>query len=367
MLVLVIGDLHLPFRAHDLPQRFKKLLVPGKIQQIICTGNVCDKETYDYLRTIAGDVHVVKGDFDENPHFPQSITIHHPPLRIGVLHGHQVIPLGDADALAALARAMDVDILLSGGTHRFDAFEVEGRFFVNPGSATGAWSSVWPIVDEAALKAKREKEEKEAAKGAEDAVGKEKEGTAGADVEKGKGEKEEVEKEADVSAAEKTDKDAAAEEVPDAKDPSAKTEPQPEAPSDSSKDEKAGEGVEPTLDSKAEGEDVVPSAEAAAPVPAKDAEADKEAAAKRATREALVPPQAAEPVPSFALLDIQGSLVVTYVYQLINGEVRVDKLEYRKPMPLQTQDGPAGSAQGGAGMMVGQEGVAVGGNRFGSR
>lgn len=59
------GDLHLPFRAHDLPAKFRKLLVPGKIQQIICTGNVCDKETYDYLRTVAGDVHVVRGDYDE--------------------------------------------------------------------------------------------------------------------------------------------------------------------------------------------------------------------------------------------------------------------------------------------------------------
>ena len=35
MLVLVIGDLHIPFRAHDLPAKFKKLLVPGKIQQVI--------------------------------------------------------------------------------------------------------------------------------------------------------------------------------------------------------------------------------------------------------------------------------------------------------------------------------------------
>ena len=39
--------------------------VPGKIQQIICTGNVCDKETYDYLRTVAADVNVVRGDYDE--------------------------------------------------------------------------------------------------------------------------------------------------------------------------------------------------------------------------------------------------------------------------------------------------------------
>lgn len=27
MLVLVIGDLHIPSRAHDLPNKFKKLLV----------------------------------------------------------------------------------------------------------------------------------------------------------------------------------------------------------------------------------------------------------------------------------------------------------------------------------------------------
>lgn len=65
VLVLVIGDLHIPHRIHDLPSKFKKLLVPGKIQQILCTGNVCDRETYEYLRTVAADVHVVRGDYDE--------------------------------------------------------------------------------------------------------------------------------------------------------------------------------------------------------------------------------------------------------------------------------------------------------------
>lgn len=65
VLVLVIGDLHIPHRTFDLPAKFKKLLLPGKIQQIICTGNVCDKETLDYLRGIAPDVHVVRGDYDE--------------------------------------------------------------------------------------------------------------------------------------------------------------------------------------------------------------------------------------------------------------------------------------------------------------
>jgi vacuolar protein sorting-associated protein 29 len=43
-----------------------------------------------------------------------------------------------------------------------------------------------------------------------------------------------------------------------------------------------------------------------------------------------------DPIPSFALMDIQGSVVVTYVYQLIEGEVRVEKIEWRKetePLP----------------------------------
>ena len=37
-----------------------------------------------------------------------------------------------------------------------------------------------------------------------------------------------------------------------------------------------------------------------------------------------------EPTPTFALMDIQGPVVVTYVYQLVEGEVRVEKIEYRK-------------------------------------
>lgn len=157
MLVLVIGDLHIPFRAHDLPAKFKKLLVPGKIQQIICTGNVCNTDYLHYLRTIAGDVHLVKGDYDDNPHFPSSLILNHAPLRIGVLHGHQVVPAGDTQSLAAVARAMDVDILLTGHTHRFEAFELEGRFFVNPGSATGAWHPTWPLRDPASVAALADK------------------------------------------------------------------------------------------------------------------------------------------------------------------------------------------------------------------
>jgi vacuolar protein sorting-associated protein 29 len=65
VLILIIGDLHIPSRAPSVPAKFKKLLVPGKIQQTICTGNITDRETYDFLRSVSPDIHIVKGDFDD--------------------------------------------------------------------------------------------------------------------------------------------------------------------------------------------------------------------------------------------------------------------------------------------------------------
>ena len=49
--------------------------------------------------------------------FPYSLTIQHSPIRIGVIHGHQSIPVGDLDALGSVARQMDVDVLVSGSLH----------------------------------------------------------------------------------------------------------------------------------------------------------------------------------------------------------------------------------------------------------
>ena len=37
---------------------------------------------------------------------------------------------------------MDCDILITGHTHKFEAYEQEGKFYVNPGSATGAYSAL---------------------------------------------------------------------------------------------------------------------------------------------------------------------------------------------------------------------------------
>ena len=104
MLVLVLGDLHIPHRASALPAKFKKLLVPGRIQHILCTGNLCTKETVDYLKTLASDVHVVRGDFEENTNYPEQKVVTVGQFRIGVCHGHQVVPWGDQESLALINR-----------------------------------------------------------------------------------------------------------------------------------------------------------------------------------------------------------------------------------------------------------------------
>ena len=147
VLVLVIGDMHIPHRGADLPKKFKALLQPGKIQHVLCTGNVVDKLTYDYLRTLASDVHVVRGDFDDGTFLPnvadglpETKTVKIGQFQLGLCHGHQVVPWGDSEALGALQRQLDCDVLVSGHTHVFGAYEREGKLYINPGSATGAFS-----------------------------------------------------------------------------------------------------------------------------------------------------------------------------------------------------------------------------------
>ena len=36
-----------------------------KIQHVLCTGNLTTQDSYDYLKSLAADVHIVKGDFDD--------------------------------------------------------------------------------------------------------------------------------------------------------------------------------------------------------------------------------------------------------------------------------------------------------------
>lgn len=102
-----------------------------------------DKSTYELLRSIAPDLKIVKGRFDvEATSLPLSQVVTHGSLRIGFIEGFTLVST-EPDLLLAEANKLDVDVLCYGGTHRFDAFEYMDKFFVNPGSATGAYSTAW--------------------------------------------------------------------------------------------------------------------------------------------------------------------------------------------------------------------------------
>lgn len=59
-------------------------------------------------------------------------------LKVGLTHGHQIVPWGSRGNLSMLRRQLNVDILISGHTHVAEAYQYDGGIFLNPGSVTGA-------------------------------------------------------------------------------------------------------------------------------------------------------------------------------------------------------------------------------------
>ena len=85
------------------------------------------RETLDYLRYLCPDVHVTRGVFDDvnlaggsaSAALPERKVVSIGGWRIGLSHGHDVVPAGDLEAAAALQRQMDCDVLVLGNTHAF--------------------------------------------------------------------------------------------------------------------------------------------------------------------------------------------------------------------------------------------------------
>lgn len=257
--------------TQDVPPKFKKLLVAGKISQVLCLGNLTDKQTLDWLGSISPDLQLIRGDQDSQPQsliyssLPRSLdlevpggtnaskiyaslplfkTVTHGELKIGITASHNTLSLHDPDTQLIIARQLDVDILICGGAHRVEAFELDGKFFVSPGSATGAFA-VEKYTD-----------------GVDD------------------DEDEDDNEEAVVEEKEEVKEDDKKEDKEDKKEEE-----------DDKKEETNGEtnGDEAKIT------------------------------------------EPSEAIPSFCLLDIQGSVCVLYVYMYIDGDVKVDKISYRKP------------------------------------
>lgn len=140
-LVLVVSDMNVPFKINDIPAQFKTLLIPNKIQHVLSIGNMGSKESYDWLKSLSNDFHAVKGDLDDTNNLPETKVITIGDFKIGMIHGHQVLPWGDLEALSVIQRKLGCDILLSGHTHTNSVNVFDGKYYINPGSISGAFSN----------------------------------------------------------------------------------------------------------------------------------------------------------------------------------------------------------------------------------
>lgn len=108
------------------------MLVPNKMKYVICTGNV-GVDQYNELLTLAPNVHVVAGDYeDPSLSFPECQVLEVGQFRIGVMHGHQILPRGSKQAMARMRRKLGVDIFISGFTHQNEVSLHEGFYYINP-------------------------------------------------------------------------------------------------------------------------------------------------------------------------------------------------------------------------------------------
>ena len=139
-LVLVVGDMFVPQRSQDIDPQFKTILIPNKLQHVLSLGNIGSRESYDWLKSLSNDFHSVKGDFDEGD-MPEKKIVTIGEFKIGMIHGHQILPWGNTDSLSAIQRELDCDILLSGNTHEINVKVLDNKLYINPGSISGAFSN----------------------------------------------------------------------------------------------------------------------------------------------------------------------------------------------------------------------------------
>ena len=138
--MLVIGDTHIPRRAHDVPSRIKKELEAVYWDIVAFTGDLTTPDLIPWLKSLGAQLKIVRGNMDYLD-LPDSEMFRVKGLKIGLTHGDIVYPRGDVTQLTEVARRMNVDVLLSGHTHSpFITYVPSANILhVNPGSLTGVW------------------------------------------------------------------------------------------------------------------------------------------------------------------------------------------------------------------------------------
>ena len=125
-LVLVLGDIHIPDRAYKISDKFQRMLVPDKMSHVCITGNVGGY--FSEIRKLAPNVHITRGDYDDEENYPEHSVFVVGKFRIGMYHGHQ----NHLQSFHSMKRKLQVDALITGHTHVSEVNTEHGYIHINP-------------------------------------------------------------------------------------------------------------------------------------------------------------------------------------------------------------------------------------------
>jgi uncharacterized protein len=132
--IALLADAHVPGRAVRIPPKLLKEVKDFAPERILFAG---DFTSIEVLRELEGLAHLdaVTGERDFLE-LPGEFMLEIEGIKFGMIHGNEVMPAGNLEELENLAKAMDVQVLVSGHSHQVVAHK--GRcVLLNPGSCTG--------------------------------------------------------------------------------------------------------------------------------------------------------------------------------------------------------------------------------------
>jgi len=135
MLIIAIGDTHIPERASEIPRDIIKMIENLDPDAILFTGDATEYSVLFLLESIA-PTYAVRGNVD-HLELPNFLSLEFEGNKVMLIHGHQ---FGRGNYPALVKYASGHDLLVCGHTHRQETFKEGGIVVINPGSATGAWS-----------------------------------------------------------------------------------------------------------------------------------------------------------------------------------------------------------------------------------
>uniref|UniRef100_A0A7C2ZP35 Phosphoesterase n=1 Tax=Ignisphaera aggregans TaxID=334771 RepID=A0A7C2ZP35_9CREN len=137
--LLIVSDSHIPERADEIDKQVLEFIKQRSYDIVVHAGDIIGEDVLELFKTFGSKCYAVQGNMDYLD-LPEEEVFEVYGIRIGVIHGDQVRPRGNIEALSMIAKELGVQILISGHTHNpFVVLDYSNILHVNPGSITGVW------------------------------------------------------------------------------------------------------------------------------------------------------------------------------------------------------------------------------------